>query len=157
MSDQFEHLKAALADRYVIERELGEGGMAKVYLASDLKHDRSVAVKVLRPELAAVLGAERFLQEIKLTVNLQHPQPRLECRKPVSHQRVFKDLEITVHRGASNSGIAGEADLFAPSSLFCVSFARLLREGMEGDLWRDRAHRLRQNEDASLPNRRNAS
>ena len=73
MSDQFERLKIALADRYVIERELGEGGMAKVYLARDLKHDRRVAVKVLRPELAAVLGAERFLNEIRVTANLQHP------------------------------------------------------------------------------------
>jgi len=66
-------LDAALADRYRLERELGAGGMATVYLAEDLKHDRKVAVKVLRPELAAVIGAERFLQEIKLTANLQHP------------------------------------------------------------------------------------
>jgi serine/threonine-protein kinase len=66
-------LKAALADRYAIEREIGSGGMATVYLAHDVKHDRKVAVKVLRPELAAVLGAERFLHEIKVTANLQHP------------------------------------------------------------------------------------
>ncbi len=66
-------LSTALADRYKIERHLGEGGMANVYLAHDLKHDRKVAVKVLRPELAAVLGAERFVQEIKTTANLQHP------------------------------------------------------------------------------------
>ncbi len=66
-------LSTALADRYKIESHLGEGGMANVYLAHDLKHDRPVAVKVLRPELAAVLGAERFLQEIKTTANLQHP------------------------------------------------------------------------------------
>ncbi|NIM52996.1 MAG: protein kinase, partial [Gammaproteobacteria bacterium] len=65
--------RAALADRYTIERELGAGGMATVYLAHDVKHDRKVAVKVLRPELAAVLGAERFLNEIKVTANLQHP------------------------------------------------------------------------------------
>ena len=58
-------LIAALADRYRIERELGAGGMATVYLAQDLKHDRQVAIKVLRPELAAVIGAERFLSEIK--------------------------------------------------------------------------------------------
>ncbi len=67
------HLKSALADRYAIEHELGAGGMATVYLAHDVKHDRKVAVKVLRPELAAVLGAERFVQEIKTTANLQHP------------------------------------------------------------------------------------
>ncbi len=68
-----ERLRASLADRYRIERELGRGGMATVYLAQDLKHDRRVAVKVLKPELAAVLGAERFLAEIKVTANLQHP------------------------------------------------------------------------------------
>src|SRR3954453_23806777 len=66
-------LQSALADRYRIERELGQGGMATVYLAHDLKHERKVAIKVLRPELAAVLGAERFLAEIRVTANLQHP------------------------------------------------------------------------------------
>ena len=66
-------LTAALADRYRIERELGAGGMATVYLAQDLKHDRKVALKVLRPELAAVLGADRFVVEIKTTAALQHP------------------------------------------------------------------------------------
>ena len=68
-----ERLRASLADRYRIERELGQGGMATVYLAQDRKHDRKVAVKVLKPELAAVLGADRFLAEIKVTANLQHP------------------------------------------------------------------------------------
>src|SRR6266852_2085750 len=66
-------LTAALAGRYAIERELGAGGMATVYLARDLKHDRDVALKVLRPELAAVLGAERFLQEIRISARLDHP------------------------------------------------------------------------------------
>src|SRR5512134_1598796 len=66
-------LTTALADRYRIERELGAGGMATVYLAQDLKHARKVAIKVLRPELAAVLGAERFVQEIKTTAALSHP------------------------------------------------------------------------------------
>ena len=66
-------LTAALADRYTIERELGAGGMATVYLAHDIKHDRQVAVKVLRPELAAVIGADRFVSEIRTTANLQHP------------------------------------------------------------------------------------
>jgi TolB-like protein len=68
-----ERLKAALADRYAIERELGSGGMATVYLATDRKHDRQVAIKVLRLELAATLGAERFLREVQVTANLQHP------------------------------------------------------------------------------------
>ena len=66
-------LAAALADRYRIDRELGQGGMATVYLAHDLRHDRKVAIKVLRPELAAVIGADRFLREIKTIANLQHP------------------------------------------------------------------------------------
>ncbi len=66
-------LSTALADRYKIESHLGEGGMANVYLAHDLKHDRKVAVKVLRPELSAIVGGERFLNEIKVTANLQHP------------------------------------------------------------------------------------
>ncbi len=66
-------LSAALSDRYRIERELGHGGMATVYLAEDLKHHRPVAIKVLKPELAAVLGAERFVQEITTTAALQHP------------------------------------------------------------------------------------
>ena len=73
MSDVPPRRTAALSDRYRIERELGAGGMATVYLAQDLKHDRLVAIKVLRPELAAVIGAERFLSEIKTTANLQHP------------------------------------------------------------------------------------
>jgi hypothetical protein len=68
-----ERLSAALADRYRIERELGAGGMATVFLAHDIKHDRKVALKVLKPELAAVLGAERFVVEIKTTAALQHP------------------------------------------------------------------------------------
>ena len=73
MSTQTDRLNTALADRYRIERELGQGGMATVYLAHDIKHDRKVAVKVLKPELAAVLGAERFVVEIKTTAALQHP------------------------------------------------------------------------------------
>ena len=73
MTDVLDRLSRALADRYRVERELGSGGMATVYLAHDVKHDRPVALKVLRPDLAAVIGAERFLQEIKTTANLQHP------------------------------------------------------------------------------------
>ena len=73
MSDAVARLNAALEGRYSIERELGEGGMATVYLADDLRHERKVALKVLKPELAAVVGAERFLVEIKTTANLTHP------------------------------------------------------------------------------------
>ncbi len=73
MPELVARLQTALSDRYRFEREIGAGGMATVYAAQDLRHDRRVAVKVLRPELAAVIGAERFLAEIKLTANLQHP------------------------------------------------------------------------------------
>ncbi len=73
MSDAVARPNAALEGRYAIERELGEGGMATVYLAKDLKHNRNVALKVLKPELAAVVGAERFLAEIETTANLTHP------------------------------------------------------------------------------------
>ncbi|MDP3772762.1 MAG: serine/threonine-protein kinase, partial [Gemmatimonadales bacterium] len=73
MTDLLTRLSAALTGRYALERELGRGGMATVYLATDQKHERPVAVKVLHPELAAVLGVERFLREIKLTGRLNHP------------------------------------------------------------------------------------
>jgi serine/threonine-protein kinase len=68
-----EQLVAALGDRYRVERELGHGGMAVVFLAEDLKHRRPVAIKVLKPELSAVLGSERFLREIEIAATLQHP------------------------------------------------------------------------------------
>src|SRR5438477_10689592 len=71
--DALDQLKTSLADRYSIEREIGAGGMATVYLARDIRHDRLVALKLLNPELGAVLGVERFLAEIKVTANLQHP------------------------------------------------------------------------------------
>src|SRR5881628_3111350 len=73
MADQLARLKAALAERYALERELGRGGMATVYLARDLRHGRLVAIKVLRPEIAAALGPERFLREIELAARLTHP------------------------------------------------------------------------------------
>ncbi|HEY3013401.1 MAG TPA: serine/threonine-protein kinase, partial [Gemmatimonadales bacterium] len=73
MSDTRSRLEVALANHYRIERELGRGGMAVVYLAHDIRHDRPVALKVLHPELAATLGTDRFLQEIKLAARLQHP------------------------------------------------------------------------------------
>jgi eukaryotic-like serine/threonine-protein kinase len=72
-SDALDRIRSALAGRYVVERELGAGGMATVYLATDPKHHRKVAVKVLRPELAAALGAERFTREIEIGAQLQHP------------------------------------------------------------------------------------
>ena len=68
-----EQLRAALGDRYRVERELGHGGMAVVFLAEDLKHHRRVAIKLLKPELSAILGSERFLREIEIAATLQHP------------------------------------------------------------------------------------
>ncbi len=87
MSEPAIRLNVALKGRYRIERELGEGGMATVYLADDLKHERKVALKVLKPELAAVVGAERFLAEIKTTANLQHP--RIPNRR-LTHREIRK-------------------------------------------------------------------
>src|SRR6185312_16236664 len=71
--DPIAELNAALGDRYIIDRELGRGGMATVYLARDPKHERFLALKTLRPEIAMALGRERFLREIKLAARLQHP------------------------------------------------------------------------------------
>jgi len=73
VSDAVERLRGALADRYSIERELGRGGMATVYLARDVRHDRPVALKLLHAELAATLGPERFQREIRMAARLQHP------------------------------------------------------------------------------------
>ncbi len=74
MSDQLSRLTTALSSRYAIERELGQGGMATVYLADDLKHHRKVAIKVLRPELGMLLGAERFTREIEVVAGTD-PSP----------------------------------------------------------------------------------
>ncbi|UCC83539.1 MAG: protein kinase [Gemmatimonadota bacterium] len=71
--DLVQHLDRGLAGRYAIDREIGQGGMAIVFLAHDLRHDRKVALKVLRPEVASEIGADRFLREIKLAAGLTHP------------------------------------------------------------------------------------
>ena len=73
MTEASSRLRVALEGRYRLDRELGAGGMATVYLAHDLKHDRDVAIKVLHPDLGAALGGERFLSEIRTTARLQHP------------------------------------------------------------------------------------
>jgi len=73
MTPVIDRLTSALTDRYRVEREIGAGGMATVYLAHDLRHERDVAIKVLHPDLGAALGGERFLSEIRTTARLQHP------------------------------------------------------------------------------------
>src|SRR4051812_20045068 len=87
VSTGYTQFSASLAQRYRVERELGQGGMATVYLAHDIKHDRKVAIKVLKPELAAVLGADRFVVEIKTTAALQHPHilPLFDSGTTTSH------------------------------------------------------------------------
>src|SRR6478672_8051922 len=85
-------LNAALSERYTIERELGRGGMATVFLARDLRHDRLVALKVLEPELGAVLGPERFLSEIRVTANLQHPNLLPLFDSGAADGMVFNDI-----------------------------------------------------------------
>jgi serine/threonine-protein kinase len=107
-----ETLKAALADRYTLERELGRGGMATVYLAQDLKHDRRVALKVLRPELAASLGPERFLREIRLCARLQHPH-----------------ILAVLDSGATESGGQGQLWFTTPFVEGGSLRSRLAREG----------------------------
>ena len=103
MPDLLDRLKTALADRYAIEREIGAGGMATVYLAEDLKHHRQVAVKVLRPELAAVVGAERFLNEMKVTANLQHPVPsRGGCNPTPQQPLAFRRCRGIMSLGAGS-------------------------------------------------------
>src|SRR3954453_22882598 len=87
MNETAERLGSALADRYRIEREIGQGGMATVYLAHDVRHDRDVAIKVLHEDLGATLGPERFLAEIKTTAKLQHPHilPLLDSGTTAGH------------------------------------------------------------------------
>ena len=85
--DMLPALAAAVADRYRIEREVGKGGMATVYLAHDLRHDRKVALKVLRPELAAVIGSERFLSEIRTTANGRHKEAREVLARLTTYSR----------------------------------------------------------------------
>ncbi len=122
MPDALDSLKNALADRYTIVRELGAGGMATVYLAHDIRHNRKVAVKVLRPELAAALGTERFLNEIKVTANLNHPHilPLLDS-------------------GTAASGTSGQSDSMGPGE-----FLYYVMPFVEGESLRQRLDREKQ-------------
>ncbi|MEP6571083.1 MAG: protein kinase [Gemmatimonadota bacterium] len=120
MAEAFHTLAAALADRYRLERELGQGGMATVYLAEDLKHGRKVAIKVLRPELAAVIGAERFLREIKTIATLQHPH-------------ILGLIDSGQAGGADRADVAGGK-----------SFVYFVMPFVEGESLRDRLNREKQ-------------
>jgi serine/threonine-protein kinase len=105
MEDLQPRLNESLAGRYTLERELGRGGMALVYLATDVKHDRQVAVKVLLPELAATIWHERFLREIRIAAKLTHPHilPSVRFRRG-GGPAVLRDA---VHRGRDGEGPAG--------------------------------------------------
>ena len=120
-------LTAALADRYRIERELGQGGMATVYLAEDVRHHRKVALKVLHPELSAVLGTERFLKEIELTANLQHPHILPLFDSGVAHAR-HPDSVARTERGDGDG----------------TSFLFYVMPFVEGETLRGRLERERQ-------------
>lgn len=120
MQDGLNPLQAALAGQYRVERELGRGGMAVVYLAHDLRHDRPVALKVLHPELAETVGTDRFLREIKLAARLQHPHI------------------VSVHdSGTTDSGAAGQHGRGAAYLWFTMPY-------IEGESLRDRLRRERQ-------------
>jgi serine/threonine-protein kinase len=97
--DQFSRLAAALAGRYTLERELGRGGMATVYLADDLKHHRKVALKVLRPELSSLLGAERFAREIRIAAGLTHPHILPLYDSGEVDPAPARDLQSTLRQG----------------------------------------------------------
>jgi hypothetical protein len=104
MNDPLANLRAALAGRYALERELGRGGMATVYLARDLKHDRLVALKVLRPELARALGPKRFLREIRTTAQLDHPNivPLYDSGQTGGHDDGPAESSAAGHRSSAN-------------------------------------------------------
>ena len=121
MSDVPDRLNAALQGRYRIERQLGEGGMATVYLADDLEHNRNVALKVFRPELAAVVGAERFLAEIETTANLQHPHIL----------PLFDSGEARIMVNRQDSG----GPKWIPNHVFSLPSAKHAKHGI-GALWR---------------------
>jgi eukaryotic-like serine/threonine-protein kinase len=121
MSNTLTHLSNALAGRYRLERELGQGGMATVYVAQDLRHDRKVALKVMRPELLAVIGAQRFLAEIKTTASLQHPHI------------------LPLHDSGEVRATDGDAS-FASGD----SFVFYVMPFIEGETLRDRLNRERQ-------------
>jgi serine/threonine-protein kinase len=134
MSDPLARLSSALADRYRLERELGAGGMATVYLAHDLKHNRKVAVKVLRPELAAALGHERFLREIEIAAGLSHP-----------HILPLYDSGRTGGPADRRTDLAAEhAPVAAVAPIVPAEFLYYVMPYVEGESLRDRIRREKQ-------------
>jgi len=128
-------LRQALADRYALVRELGQGGMATVYLAQDLRHQRQVAVKVLRPELSAVIGADRFLSEIRTTANLQHPHIL----------PLFDSGVVQVGRDGRESREGLDAEGSAPATFATpATFLYYVMPFVEGVSLRDRLSREKQ-------------
>ena len=114
MQGAVERVARALEDRYRVERQIGVGGMAIVYLAQDLRYDRSVAVKVLKPDIASAVGTDRFLREIRITAQLNHPHilPLLDSG---DHQRHAANIENLCLLGRSLAGRPGDCP---PPALF---------------------------------------
>jgi eukaryotic-like serine/threonine-protein kinase len=133
MPDLLDRLKTALADRYAVQHELGRGGMATVYLAEDLKHHRPVALKVLRPELAAALGPERFLREIELAAKLTHP-----------HIVPLYDSGVIGGWGDGGIDSAGQLPSLYPSSPLSLKLLYYVMPYVEGESLRDRLTREKQ-------------
>ena len=130
MGELIDRLRDVLADRYAIERELGRGGMAIVYLAEDLRHQRKVALKVLRPELAASLGAERFLREIQIAARLSHPH--------------ILPLFDSGQVGGSADERADDGTSVQPTDRSTAEFLYYTMPYVEGESLRDRLNRERQ-------------
>jgi len=139
MTDTLARLRAALEGRYAVEREAGAGGMATVYLAEDLKHHRKVAIKVLRPELAASIGTDRFLREIEMAARLQHPHilPVYDSGVAGDEGRETRDKGLETRDESSVSG---------PSSLVSrpSSYLYYVMPFVEGESLRDRLVREKQ-------------
>ncbi len=118
MPGSLEDLRAALAGRYEIDREIGHGGMATVYLARDEKHHRQVAVKVLRPELAATIGHERFAREIEISAGLTHPLKRKEARRMSTSRLTALVTLLLITRV---TGLAAQDTLVTPGARVRIS------------------------------------
>jgi len=138
-AQRYTTLSGALADRYRIERVLGEGGMATVYLAHDLKHDRKVALKVLKPELGAVLGAERFLSEIKVTAQLQHPNllPLFDSAAGAGADELQPSVSPDGHCLAFTSNETGGTEVFVLNIENPSTRLQITTEGGVEPVWRD--------------------